>query len=161
GRLLAAASRTQVKVWDVRVNQEVAILRGAPSRTSDNGFNPRVVWSPDGRRLAATNWDHSVAVWDGLDLTTQAGKATLPNHAEARRAAFHLDALRACLEQQLPFAADFHQRHLGAFPEVRDDPALLQARADLGGRLGDWHRAAGDYERLAARQGHQLIDWWA
>jgi hypothetical protein len=31
---------------------------------------PRVAWGPDGRRLAAGNWDVSVSVWDPADWET-------------------------------------------------------------------------------------------
>jgi hypothetical protein len=37
---------------------------GQPAPAGDNRFNRRVVWGPDGQRLAATNWDVSVSARD-------------------------------------------------------------------------------------------------
>ena len=51
-------------LWDVRTGREALRLRGAPFRSSDPGFNPQVAWSPDGRRLAASNFDFSLSVWN-------------------------------------------------------------------------------------------------
>jgi WD40 repeat protein len=34
-------------------------------RPRETGFTARVAFSPDGRYLAANNWDGSVNVWDG------------------------------------------------------------------------------------------------
>jgi WD40 repeat protein len=64
GKRLAGADRDQVKLWDVASGQEVLLLRGARPRSMDGGFNPQLAWSADGRRLAAVNWDATIAVWD-------------------------------------------------------------------------------------------------
>ena len=84
GRRLAGVSREQVLFWDVASGQMGYVLRGARPRSSDNGFNPRVVWSPDGRRLAASNWDLSVSVWDAAERESPAAKRALRQAAEAR-----------------------------------------------------------------------------
>ena len=63
GRRLAAVSRDAVKLWDAETGHEVLSLRGAPRRHWDPAFNPQVTFSPEGRRLAATNWDKTVSVW--------------------------------------------------------------------------------------------------
>ncbi len=81
---LAAVSRTETLVWDVATGQLVVALKGAPPRPSDNRFNPRIVWSQDGRRLAASNWDHSVSIWDSADRQSPAAKEALHQAAEAR-----------------------------------------------------------------------------
>ncbi|MCI0380025.1 MAG: hypothetical protein L0215_20780 [Gemmataceae bacterium] len=65
GARLAAIDREEVKLWDVESGKELLLLRGAPQRSADNGFNPRLVWSADGRRLASSNWDASISVWNG------------------------------------------------------------------------------------------------
>jgi WD40 repeat protein len=67
---LGAVSRSQVRVWDVTTGEMVLALRGAPPRPHDGGFNPRIVWSADGRRLAASSWDQSVSIWDSVDRQT-------------------------------------------------------------------------------------------
>jgi WD40 repeat protein/tRNA A-37 threonylcarbamoyl transferase component Bud32 len=74
GRRLAGASRDLVLVWDAETGQDILTLRGAPQRSWDNGFNPRVVFSPDGHWLAASNWDFSVCVWDGRPPRTETQK---------------------------------------------------------------------------------------
>jgi len=63
GRRLAAVSRDAVKLWDAETGHEVLSLRGAPHKHWDPAFNPQVTFSPEGRRLAATNWDKTVSVW--------------------------------------------------------------------------------------------------
>jgi WD40 repeat protein len=69
GRRLAGASRNLVQLWDTETGQDVLTLRGAPLRSSDNGFNPRVAFSPDGNWLAASNWNDTVSVWDARPRT--------------------------------------------------------------------------------------------
>jgi serine/threonine protein kinase len=84
GRRLAAVSRVHVQLWDVITGQMVLVLRGAPPRPHDNGFNPCVAWSLDGRFLAASNWNRSVSVWDAAERQTPAAKQTLHQAAETR-----------------------------------------------------------------------------
>ncbi len=50
GRRLAGVNRSRVQIRDAGDGREVLILRGAPSRWSDGGFNPVLAWSPDGTR---------------------------------------------------------------------------------------------------------------
>jgi WD40 repeat protein/serine/threonine protein kinase len=58
GRRLAAASDT-VKVWDVRIDQEIAaIVKGPP------GPIWRLAFRPDGRELATTGWGPCPTLWD-------------------------------------------------------------------------------------------------
>jgi WD40 repeat protein len=83
-RRLAAASRVQVLLWDVASGQKVLALNGAPPRPGDNGFNPKVLWSPDGRRLAASHWNTSVSIWDTADRSSLDAKERLHQAAEKR-----------------------------------------------------------------------------
>jgi Tol biopolymer transport system component len=83
-RRLAAASRVQVLLWDVLTGQKVLALRGAPPRPGDNGFNPKIMWSPDGRRLAASHWNASVSIWDTSDRKSREAKEHLHQAAEKR-----------------------------------------------------------------------------
>lgn len=85
GQRLAGVSRVEVLLWDLVTGQKVLALQGAPPRPSDNGFNPRVVWSPDGRQLAASNWNNSVSLWDAADRSTPAAKLRM-RQAAAQRA---------------------------------------------------------------------------
>jgi WD40 repeat protein len=84
-RRLAAASRVQVLLWDVITGQKVLALRGAPPRPGDNGFNPKIQWSPDGRLLAASHWNASVSIWDTSDRSSLEAKGRLHQAAEKRK----------------------------------------------------------------------------
>jgi WD40 repeat protein len=68
---LAAIDRQEVKVWDVRTGREAIVLRGAAFRSADPGINPQIAWSADGRRLAASNHDLSLSVWDAGSADSQ------------------------------------------------------------------------------------------
>lgn len=64
GSRVAAADREQVGLLDASTLQTLLELGGLPPRPSDDGYNPAVVWSADGRRLAAIRHRGLVAVWD-------------------------------------------------------------------------------------------------
>lgn len=67
GQRLAGAGRERVQLWDVASGQDLLYLRGAPLRWQDNGFNPRITWSSDGRILAASNWNRTVSIWEASE----------------------------------------------------------------------------------------------
>lgn len=81
---LAGASRIQAHLWDVLTGQMILTLQGGPPRPSDKGLNSRIAWSPDGRRLAASQWNSSVTIWDAADRQTPAAKQALYQAAEER-----------------------------------------------------------------------------
>jgi hypothetical protein len=117
GRRLAGVSRDVVKVWDAGTGHEVLTLRGAPPRHWDPAFNPRVLFSPDGRRLVATNWDETISVWeaDALDDETAVARrqAARRRAADARAPFWHLQEAEGCLEHNNRPAARFHLGRLG------------------------------------------------
>ena len=84
GRRLAAVSHLQVQLWDTVTGNPVLALRGDPPRPKDVGFNPRIAWSPDGRRLASSNWDGTASIWDSADRHTPDAKRALVQAAEER-----------------------------------------------------------------------------
>ncbi len=61
GAQLASQVAAQGKVWDVATGREVATLIG------HTGPLTRVVFSPDGSRLASTSLDQTVRLWDALN----------------------------------------------------------------------------------------------
>lgn len=125
---LAGISRDLVKVWDAVTGQEVLTLRGAPQRHWDPAFNPRVVFSPNGRRLAGTNWDESISLWDAPEQSSDSEYAS--HQAERLQAAneralfWHLQEAEHCLEHKNLAAARFHLNRLKGV----NLPGPLQAR---------------------------------
>jgi WD40 repeat protein/serine/threonine protein kinase len=115
---LAGISRDVVKLWDVNTRHEVMTLRGAPQRHWDPAFNPRVLFSPDGKRLAGTNWDETISMWDAT--ITGGDEAAIARHQAARRAAadaralfWHLEEAEGCRDHHNRAAARFHLERLG------------------------------------------------
>ena len=77
GRRLAGVSRSKVQVRDVEDGREILILRGAPSRCTTAGSTRSSPGVLDGTRLASSNWDQSISVWEprpGGDPAAGAGR---------------------------------------------------------------------------------------
>jgi tetratricopeptide (TPR) repeat protein len=146
GTRLAGVNRLRVQVRDVRDGREILTLRGAGSRSLDGGFNPVVAWSPDGARLAASNWDGSVSIWSGTEDSTPAERRW--EQASKRTFAWHLDEANAAIAGRQPDAAAFHLNHLER-TEPPDALSLLR-RAELAIRLRRLDAADKDYERWFA-----------
>ncbi len=132
-----------VKVWDVGTGHEVLTLRGAPQRHWDPAFNPRVLFSPDGGQLVATNWDETISLWEADALEDEgavARRQVLRRQAADARAPFwHLQEAEGCLEHNNRRAARFHLDRLGAAAlsaplEARKERLVAQLRkgADKG-----------------------------
>jgi WD40 repeat protein len=58
GAVLAVSRNMDVLLWDTAAGKELAVLKGHTSEVT------RLVFSPDGKRLASTSADHMVRVWD-------------------------------------------------------------------------------------------------
>jgi tetratricopeptide (TPR) repeat protein len=140
--------REGVAVWDVGTGKGILTLRGAPPRATDSGSNATLAWSHDGRWLAATNWDGSVAVWDGNTAEVPAEPGPLRRVPKARIYSWHLGRADAALAARQPAAAAFHLAHLNA-AEPPDLPARCR-RAHLRLRHRDWEQAAADYAAVFA-----------
>jgi WD40 repeat protein len=143
GTRLAGVSRERVQLWDTASGQDVLFLRGAKPRPHDNGFNPLVAWSHDGARLAVSNWDRTVSVWDTADRTTAASKTAAAAHAARCALAWHLDRAEAYGSAGPTFASAFHRRQL-----LRLQPAApfqFRQRGDFLARCGEWDLALADF----------------
>jgi tetratricopeptide (TPR) repeat protein len=148
GRRLAGADREKVRVWDMATGEELVTLRIAGRRASDGGFNPSVAWSPDGRRLASTNWDGGVSLWDGAPRS--ASVAVAWGEAQARSFDWHLAEAGRAVEDEEREALEFHLARLRAAEPP--DPSSRAHLAALLLRVGDWEAAAAEY-RLWAEAG--------
>jgi WD40 repeat protein len=143
GRLLAAVDRERVMVWHVASGQELMLLRGAPPHSWDPGFSPKVAWSADGRRLAATNWDASVSLWDADDEAGPEAQSKLRATAAVRAFGWYLVNLGASMGARNTFATLFHLRAVKDAKPTGATAGLV--RAGLYAGLGDWSAAAEDY----------------
>jgi serine/threonine protein kinase/WD40 repeat protein len=148
GRRLAVADREVVALWDVTLGESIFTLRGARPRPSDIATNPALAWSRDGRWLAATNWDGTVALWDGNTARPPADKAALERVPAARAYIWHLDHAEGALTAGQLSAAAFHLDRLGA--EEPPDLVSRGRRGRLSLRRCDWQRAASDFKAVFA-----------
>lgn len=120
GKRLVGASRDLIKMWDTETGVEVLTLRGAPQRYHDPPFDARVVFSADGTRLAGTNWNESISVWDAPQATD--GEERLQQEAIRLRGAdergtfWHLEEAEYCLEHKMLYGAQFHLQRLQDAP---------------------------------------------
>jgi WD40 repeat protein len=149
GSRLAGVNRERVQVWDVSSGQDVLFLRGAGPRPSDNGFNPRVAWSHDGKRLAVSNWDRTTSIWDASDFALPAGKVVLSTQAGNRAMTWHLGCASLYSRPETARAAAFHRERLRALKSLT--PEQHRQRGDFYARSAQWDRAAADYAVLFAR----------
>jgi WD40 repeat protein len=143
---LAGVTRERIQVWDVASGQDVLFLRGSGPRPHDNSFNPRVAWSHDGMKLAASNWDRTVSVWDSADTTTGTGKATLTAWAASREFQWHRQRTETYAQPEVPFAVAFHRDRTLAVDAAT--PFLVRQRGDFFARLGRFQEARATYARL-------------
>jgi WD40 repeat protein len=115
GRRVATNTRAAVQVWDAASGLEMLALRGAPRAAGDPGFNPKVVFSPDGRRLLASHWDDTLSLHDATPVTA-AGQPDRGRAAAGRGDVWHAAMLEAAGRRGLSAAAAFHGRRLAGRP---------------------------------------------
>ncbi len=137
GKRLVGVNRDLVKMWDVESGVEVLTLRGASQRYGDPPFNARIIFHPNGRRLAAANWNESISVWDAPMSSEEAvqlqEQAARRQGAEERAFFWHLEEAEYCVEHKLKYGARFHLQRLSQ----AELPPLLQERRDRLGALMD------------------------
>ncbi|HZW33278.1 MAG TPA: hypothetical protein VFF52_21350 [Isosphaeraceae bacterium] len=146
GRTLAGADRSIVRMWDLGDGREILILRGAPPRPFDGGYNPQLSWSPDGGLLASLNWDGSISIWNGSETSVE--PADRRAAALGRVFAWHLDEAEAAVAGDQADAASFHFNLLrGREPP---DSSSLRRRGQLAIQLGDAKSSRADFDRWLA-----------
>jgi WD40 repeat protein len=147
GHRVAVASRRMIKLLDAASGDEVLILRGHAHLNPDsNGFNPRVRFSPDGRRIAAVCHDYAnpVSIWSVEEA--DGDPAGRQRAADRRALATHLEQATSSLrdaKRQAIFR--FHLKWLGEAELT--SAADLAARGALFARDGQWDRATADFTR--------------
>jgi WD40 repeat protein len=157
GRRLAVAGLRMIKLLDAATGEEVLVLRGvAHAHPDTNGFNARVRFSPDGKRLAAVCHDMRapISLWSVADESAR-DPATRLRVADRRAAVAHLQAANECADDPKGRAAFlFHLKWLEKFPPGGPEDYL--ARGELYARDGRLEQAApyfAEYFRPAFAEG--------
>jgi hypothetical protein len=100
-----------------------------------------VCWSPDGSKLAASNWDHSISVWEGTDRSTPQAKQQMLGDAQARQLRWHVqNGWRNWRDATM---TPQKVRQLDQLTGL-DAPTQLH-RGELFGWMGRWEQAAADH----------------
>jgi WD40 repeat protein/serine/threonine protein kinase/tetratricopeptide (TPR) repeat protein len=152
GRRLAVASRRMIKILDAASGEEVFILRGyAHAHPDTNGFNPRVRFSPDGKRIAAIchdgNWP--VSVWS-VEEETARDPAARRRAAQRRAVAVHFEVASDNARKDKDRAVFlFHLKCLEGVPTLQASEYVK--RGKLYAWNGQWDRAEADFARAFAR----------
>jgi WD40 repeat protein/serine/threonine protein kinase/tetratricopeptide (TPR) repeat protein len=150
GRRLAVASRLMIKILDAASGEEVLILRGyAHAHPDNNGFNPRVRFSPDGKRIAAICHDYNwpVSVWSVEDETARDPAARL-RAAQRRAIGVHLEVAADSYRKDKDHAVFlFHLKCLEGVPAL-EAPQYVK-RGKLYVWNGQWDKAEADFARAS------------
>jgi WD40 repeat protein/serine/threonine protein kinase/tetratricopeptide (TPR) repeat protein len=149
GRRLAVASRLMIKILDAASGEEVLILRGyAHAHPDTNGFNPRVRFSPDGKRIVAICHDMHwpVSVWSVEDETARDPAARL-RAAERRAIGVHLELASNPYNRQNKDRAVFlfHLKCLEGVPVL--EASEYVGRGKLYAWNGQWGKADADFAK--------------
>ncbi|PYI33509.1 hypothetical protein BP00DRAFT_392206 [Aspergillus indologenus CBS 114.80] len=142
GSMLAWKSSTSVAIWDLPTWGPGHVLEGHAGEVD------RLSWSPDSTRLATSDWDHKIRIWNpklGMCLWTLEGYGTFyADHCWApdgnRLASYSFGVIRiwdttptrnipAFAEHSVQVAARTHSRHRRALAYVRSQFTKLQRKA--------------------------------
>src|SRR5207244_4083208 len=133
---------------DAATGEEVLILRGvAHAHPDTNGFNPRVRFSPDGRRIAAICHDYNgpVSVWSVEDEAARDPAARL-RAADRRAVTMHTKtAYDYAYDPKERATFLFHLKWLEGFQFTGPEEHLT--RGELYALAGHWDRARADFAR--------------
>jgi WD40 repeat protein len=142
GKVLAAATRMRVHLWDVSLGKQLLTLEGAPPRPKDTGRNAYLAWSPDGQRLVANHWNGRISCWDTADASSPEAKWRLQREARMRSLVWHGERLEAA--EPGSFAWQFHVQ---ALLSRESDPEGQRTRAWYLAQASLWKEAARAYEQ--------------
>jgi WD40 repeat protein/tetratricopeptide (TPR) repeat protein len=154
GTRLAVAGRLLTRLLDAATGEEVLILRGVMQKVPrPSGFNPRVRFSPDGRRLLAVTHDDP----KGLSEWSVAAEDLPARRAAAERRVVIDHLYRADYWSAAGTDAAFRWHYAWLDGARLVGPWEYLARARLHAHAGHWPRAAADVAE-AARQGSADAD---
>jgi WD40 repeat protein len=143
GRRLAVAGRPYFKLLDAATGEELLVLRTEAVRGWNSaGANPRIRFSPDGKRLAAL-WGHSLSVWSAED--SDASRSARRQAAAARAVVRHLQEAAASGDDRA--ALLFHLKHVEGLRLASAWDYL--ARGKLHERAGQLQQARADFAKAA------------
>jgi serine/threonine protein kinase/WD40 repeat protein len=106
GNRLVGANRATVTIWDSE-GHEIITLKSVP-RSGDLPFDPAVAFSPDGSKIAATQWDNSINVWtaerpsamqpDQTEQPDHSQRSTAVSSRQTRRSEYALHTMEKTVE---------------------------------------------------------------
>jgi hypothetical protein len=109
-----------VKAWDLTgwlTDGDVPLARTFPGRHS---WLTCLAVSPDGRLLAASNWDNSVSVWDATERVSPAARVRRRREAEERAPGWHRRHLQESQDAGDAFGLAFHRQWLQGAPRRKN-----------------------------------------
>jgi WD40 repeat protein/tetratricopeptide (TPR) repeat protein len=173
-RIAGAGRRGGVHLWDADTGQEVLILeRFGPRPPGNYTFAARVLFSPDGTRLAANNWNGTISVWSNHAPEKSPHLLESLERVNARRLAVLEAAIRARPSDPMPLLerARYHQEHgdraasdadvARARELAKDDPELLISMSRVlaaSGREAEADDVLADVARRAPHELHRVLN---
>ena len=142
-RTVASAAGDEIRIWDLTRAQQQNTLSVPHTNFQGErliGFDSRIHWSPDGRRLASNNWLGKIEVWDAP--ASQEPLARRLAFAETRSTLWFIQQSLKALEADDEAESRRHAEKVRH--KVDLSPAAQIARGFMWARLREWELAAAD-----------------